>query len=124
MLFRAAIPIVITILVLSGCTLSTISPVKKSGVDSIHHTQILFFSDEDHIDKEVPYYDALLDLEKDYPDHVDNMKVYDDKKGWEDEIETVPTLMVVDQSHVVVKIEGCVKRKEDIIKPLQHVLAK
>ncbi len=33
------------------------------------------------------------------------MKVYDKKEGWEDEIETVPTLMVVDQRHVVVKIE-------------------
>ncbi len=33
-------------------------------------------------------------------------------------------LMVVDQRHVVVKIEGCVKKKEDIIKPLQHVLSK
>ncbi len=35
-----------------------------------------------------------------------------------------PTLMVVDQRHVVVKIEGCVEKKEDIIKPLQHVLSK
>lgn len=51
------------------------------------------------------------------------MKVYDNRKGWEDEIETVPTLMVVDQRHVVVKIEGC-EKKEDIIKPLQHVLSK
>lgn len=97
---------------------------KKSRIDSIHHTQILFFSDENQIDQEASYYDALLDLEKDYPDQIDKMKVYDNRKGWEDEIETVPTLMVVDQRHVVVKIEGCVKKKEDIIKPLQHVLSK
>ncbi len=83
-----------------------------------------FFSDENQIDQEAPYYDALLDLEKDYPEQIDKMKVYDNKEGWEDEIETVPTLMVVDQRHVVVKIEGCVKKKEDIIKPLQHVLSK
>ncbi|MEG7378500.1 peptidoglycan-associated lipoprotein Slp [Bacillus subtilis] len=124
MRYRAVFPILIIVFALSGCTLSTINPIKKSRIDNIHHTQILFFSDENQIDEEAPYYDALLDLEKDYPEQIDKMKVYDNKEGWEDEIETVPTLMVVDQRHVVVKIEGCVKKKEDIIKPLQHVLSK
>ncbi|MEC1626296.1 peptidoglycan-associated lipoprotein Slp [Bacillus mojavensis] len=124
MRYRAVFPILMIIFALSGCTLSTINPIQKSRIDSIHHTQILFFSDEHQIDQEASYYDALLDLEKDYPDQIDKMKVYDNRKGWEDEIETVPTLMVVDQRHVVVKIEGCVKKKEDIIKPLQHVLSK
>ncbi|MBR8692164.1 hypothetical protein CBF41_01985 [Bacillus velezensis] len=109
--------------VLSSCSVSTVIPFKNNRIDSIHHTQILFFSDENHIDKEVPYYDAILDLEKKYPHHVDQMKVYDNRKGWEEEINTFPALMVINHRHVVMKIEGSVKKKEDIIKPMQHVLA-
>jgi hypothetical protein len=35
------------------------------------------------------------DLEKKYPHHVDQMKVYDNRKGWEEEINTFPALMVI-----------------------------
>ncbi|MEG9462262.1 hypothetical protein [Bacillus amyloliquefaciens] len=123
MRYRTVIPFFLILFVLSSCSVSTVSPFKKNRIDSIHHTQILFFSDENHIDKEVPYYDAILDLEKKYPHHVDQMKVYDNRKGWEEEINTFPALMVINHRHVVMKIEGSVKKKEDIIKPMQHVLA-
>lgn len=43
MRYRAVFPILIIVFALSGCTLSTINPVKKSRIDNIHHTQILFF---------------------------------------------------------------------------------
>lgn len=81
MRYRAVFPMLIIVFALSGCTLSTINPMKKSRIDNIHHTQILFFSDENQIDQEAPYYDALLDLEKDYPEQIDKMKVYDKKKA-------------------------------------------
>lgn len=45
MRYRAVFPMLIIVFALSGCTLSTINPMKKSRIDNIHHTQILFFSD-------------------------------------------------------------------------------
>ena len=96
--------------VLSSCSVSTVSPFKKPDRQHSSHSNLVF-SDENHIDKEVPYYDAILDLEKKYPHHVDQMKVYDNRKGWEEEINTFPALMVVNHRHVVMKIEGSVKKK-------------
>lgn len=43
MRYRAVFPMLIIVFALSGCTLSTINPMKKSRIDNIHHTQILFF---------------------------------------------------------------------------------
>ncbi|MBA4537909.1 small peptidoglycan-associated lipoprotein [Bacillus aquiflavi] len=87
--------------------------------------QILFFSDETALTEEAEYYDALLDLKKDFPIEINNMKVLinsENKKVYSEfDISTSPTILVLYNGEVIEKISGDVP-KEEIIEPLTKAL--
>lgn len=89
-----------------------------------HQKQLLFFSDEHNIQNEDAYYDALLEIKKDYPSIVSNMMVIssnDNRDLGKYEVNTYPTLMVVYQNQIITKINGNMKT-QDIIDPIVKVL--
>ena len=38
--------------------------------------QLIFFSDEEEYEREVSYYDALIELKRDYPEEIKDMKIF------------------------------------------------
>lgn len=78
------------------------------------------------MDNEAVYYDALLDLRKQFPEEFKNMIVYQEghsvvKKF---DINTFPAIVVIDDHNVVFHIEGSVAKKEDIVQPMEKLLSK
>jgi hypothetical protein len=86
--------------------------------------QLLFFSDDDNIDREAVYYDALLDIRKEFPEEFENMEIFSEKNNKSQyEVDIYPSLLVVDQEEIVVQIEGTVLTKEEIMKPIIDALS-
>lgn len=89
-------------------------------------TQILLFSDETAIAKEAIYYEALLDLKKEFPTEISSMKIIlsanSDTELKTYSIEKYPTLLVVHNNEIMVKLEG-LKQKEEIMGSLTQVLS-
>ncbi|MFS0654265.1 hypothetical protein [Bacillus sp. 179-C3.3 HS] len=50
------------------------------------------------------------------------MIVKEDRKGWKDEVDELPAILLINQEKVIVKVEGDVRSKEDIVSPLGHAL--
>lgn len=119
MLIRLILVILTIILALIGCTNQN-----QSEMNRIQQTKILFFSDAKDIEKEVPYYDALLDLKNDFPKQIDNLEVKKNKHGWEDEIKSLPALIIVHKHRILFKIEGYIIHKKEILEPLRSTLNK
>ncbi|SDP29576.1 Thioredoxin [Litchfieldia salsa] len=87
---------------------------------------IVFFSDEENLDKEGNYYDALLELKKNYPSNSLTMKVvplkeYDKYSNFN--INTFPTLLVMKNETVVKQIDGDAAT-EEIITSIEEALKK
>lgn len=121
MWFRAIFTAAICFLFLtSGCSLSHIMPDQHHQSVNQHHLKLIFFSDDEHMEQEVAYYDALLDLKKEFPEQVSNMEISHDKGQWKKEVKIFPSLLLVNDKKVLVKIEG--KIKDKIVKLLQKEL--
>jgi hypothetical protein len=87
--------------------------------------QLLFFSDEKNIQNEGAYYDALLEIKKNYPHIVSNMTVISSTENRElgkFKVDTFPAIIVVYNDQVIFKIKGNIN-KHKIINPLVKVLA-
>jgi len=88
--------------------------------------QIIFFSDEANYNNEAPYYDAIIELKRDFPEDFENMMVLTgdkaDKYNKLFDVENHPALIVYYKDEVVVNINGTVS-KDEIIKPLANVLS-
>ncbi|MBM7603493.1 hypothetical protein JOC75_001463 [Metabacillus crassostreae] len=114
----------IPVIVLSSC--DNIFFSKSSPTEDIaEEKQLLFFSDDDNIDREAVYYEALLDIKKDYPEKIEKMQIYSEKKDHKlYNVDTYPTLLVVDKEEVVVHIEGAVFSKEEILESISNALSK
>ncbi|MBD8068460.1 hypothetical protein [Bacillus sp. PS06] len=79
---------------------------------------ILFISDEENLDKEGNYYDALLELKKIYPSDLLELKVVSIKEFENDSslnISTFPTLLVIKNKTVIKQINGDPETDEIII---------
>jgi hypothetical protein len=89
--------------------------------------QIIFFSDEANYNYEAPYYDAIIELKREYPEEFKNMMVLSGNKANKYnkilEVEKQPALVVIYQDKVVVNIHGEVS-KDEIIKPVTNFLSK
>ncbi|MFC0274663.1 hypothetical protein ACFFIX_25385 [Metabacillus herbersteinensis] len=115
--------IIMSVLVLSSCDISQVS---SNGLNDgvFEEKQLLFFSDDKNIDREAVYYDALLDLQKEFPEKVDNMKVIAAKQEYGPfEVDTYPSLLVIDEQQIIVHIEGSVLSKDEITKPILEALS-
>lgn len=86
--------------------------------------QLLFFSDDENIDREAIYYDAFLELRIEFPKEFENMKIIsvktDNRKY---EVDIYPSLLVIDKEKVIVHIEGPVLTKKDILDPVAKALS-
>lgn len=87
--------------------------------------QVIFFSDEKQYNREAAYYDALIELKKDFPDEMENLMVLSgkDKKKYYDEfdIKSGPALIVLYKEKVMIRIHG-MTTKEQIIQPVSQAL--
>ena len=88
--------------------------------------QLIFFSDEEEYEREVSYYDALIELKRDYPDEIKDMKIFttsDSKKYFEKfQIDRCPALIVFYNNKVIVVIEGKAT-VEEIVTPVSNALS-
>ncbi|WP_338451903.1 small peptidoglycan-associated lipoprotein [Niallia oryzisoli] len=88
--------------------------------------QIVFFSDDEALEQEVSYYDAIIELKKDYPEQMKNMKILSaseiDDYDSIFEIDQCPALLVYYRNRVIVEIEGKAT-VEEIIAPIAKVLS-
>lgn len=87
--------------------------------------QLLFFSDEKNIQNEAAYYDALLEIKKDYPHIVSNMTVIsstENKELGKYEVDSFPAIMVVYNDKIITKIKGNINKRE-IVNPLIKALS-
>ncbi|MGG4323561.1 hypothetical protein [Bacillus sonorensis] len=121
MLYRAIFTAVCILFLMSGCSLSQVTADQNVQNDKTRHAKLLFFSDNDHMEREVAYYDALLDLKQEFPRQVSNMEILHDKGEWKKEVQTFPCLLLVSGKTVLVKIEG-IKDKEKIVERLRREL--
>jgi hypothetical protein len=87
--------------------------------------QIIFFSDETNVQQEVAYYDAIIELRRDFPSEVENMMVFtkDEGKKYFDslQIEKSPAIIVIYNDEIVANINGTVS-KEQIMEPIANAL--
>jgi len=88
--------------------------------------QLIFFSDEEEYEREVSYYDALIELKRDYPEEIKDMKIFtisDSKKYFETvQIDHCPALIVFYNNEVIVVIEGKAT-VEEIVTPVSDALS-
>ncbi|MFY4773687.1 hypothetical protein [Metabacillus sp. RGM 3146] len=118
----ALITIIMPVLFLTSCSAYDFASPSNGRIKA-KDKQIFFFSDEENIDKETKYYDALLDIKQKYPKEVRQMKVYQTEQKNPLQNHTFPSLVVIDNNQVIVKINGFVKSKEEIVRPITKALS-
>ena len=117
------IAFIISIILLTSCDNKLFSS-DEGDEDYIEDIQLLFYSDVANIDREAVYYDALLDIKKEFPEEFENMKVISEKNDNKKyEVDIYPSLLVIEKEEIVVQIEGAVLTKTEIIEPIVHALA-
>jgi hypothetical protein len=89
--------------------------------------QIIFFSDETNVQQETAYYDAIIELRRDFPKEVENMMVFskDEGKKYIDslQIKTSPAIIVIYNDEIVANIHGFAS-KDQIMQPISQALLK
>lgn len=88
--------------------------------------QVIFFSDETEYQYEASYYDAIIDLKKEFPEEIKNMMILSPTKAKQYydtfQVKECPAIIVIYNNQVVVKVDGDTS-KEKIIKPIAKVLS-
>lgn len=89
--------------------------------------QIVFFSDKEKFENEISYYDAIIQLKKDYPDEIKNMKTLSpsqmDEFAGLIHVENCPAIIVFYNNKVIAEVTG-EATTEDITTPIANVLSK
>jgi hypothetical protein len=111
------------IIFLSSCSLQSDRTAAGLNIEK----GILFYSDEDDIQEEDSYYEALIELKDRYPAHFDNYKIIPKNQDYDPAFAslngTYPALLVIKDNKVVCKVIGKAN-KEDILKPVSNALDK
>ncbi|MHC0037327.1 small peptidoglycan-associated lipoprotein [Pseudoneobacillus sp. C159] len=102
---------------------------KHNSVDSLvikeNVKQIIFVSDETNVQQEAAYYDAIIELKKDFPNEVENMMVLTKEEGKKYfdslQVKKSPAMIVVYNNKVVASINGMAS-KDQILEPITKVL--
>ncbi len=107
---------------LTGCVSPTSSV--HSNLPSETNTEMvtILFSDPASYDKEHTYYDALLELQNNYPDQITSFQIIeaDDKDPIKQfAVETFPTMLIIQGDNIHLRMEGN-HVKEDIVAKLQQ----
>jgi hypothetical protein len=120
-LIALIIPIII---ILTSCE-NILFSQGATDEDITQDKQLLFFSDVDNIDREAVYYDALLDIRKEFPEEFENMKVISEQSdNREYDVDIYPSLIVIEKEKIVVQIEGAVLTKEEIMRAVADALSR
>ncbi|WLD95002.1 thioredoxin domain-containing protein [Alkalihalobacillus sp. AL-G] len=102
-----SIPMLAVLSILSSCQITpALSHMPDFAQGQVH--TILFSSNDNH-NKERAYYDALLELQKKYPDKLSSIKIIQkDNTDMVDyfKVSTFPTLIIMYGNKVSVRIEG------------------
>jgi hypothetical protein len=89
--------------------------------------QIIFFSDETNVQQEAAYYDAIIELRRDFPNEVENMMVFskDEGKKYFDslQIKNSPAIIIIYNDEIVANINGLAS-KDQIMQPISQALLK
>lgn len=89
--------------------------------------QIIFFSDETNVQQEAAYYDAIIELRRDFPKEVENMMVFskDEGKKYFDSlrIKSSPAIIIIYNDEIVANINGLAS-KDQIMQPISQALLK
>jgi hypothetical protein len=87
--------------------------------------QVVFFSDDDNYKQEASYYDAIIELKKEYPAAFENIVVIPvaNAKKYHDlfKVKQFPAILIVHQDQVLANVNGNVT-KDQIIEPLSAAL--
>jgi hypothetical protein len=92
--------------------------------DRVIGRQVIFFTDERNISKEVAYYDAIIELKNKYPEDLKQLEVVNyssDKSNPKVQSPVYPAIVVVDNNQVVTKITGKAQ-KEQIVKSVSNAI--
>ncbi|MFA9557296.1 hypothetical protein ACERII_08340 [Evansella sp. AB-rgal1] len=88
---------------------SKVDPTMYYNLQS-NNTITFLFSNDERIKEESSYYDALLEFKRQHPDHIQSINFvteHDDAElARHYEIKTYPTLLVIYDQNVKVRIEG------------------
>ncbi|CAG9608638.1 small peptidoglycan-associated lipoprotein [Pseudoneobacillus rhizosphaerae] len=109
----------------------TASCNNRHSIDSLslkdNVKQIIFFSDETNVQQEAAYYDAIIELRRDFPNEVENMMVFSKDEGKKYieslQIENSPAIIVIYNNEIVANING-IASKDQIMQPISKVLLK
>ncbi|WML49404.1 small peptidoglycan-associated lipoprotein [Neobacillus sp. PS3-34] len=87
--------------------------------------QVIFFSDEKELGQEAAYYDALIELKKNFPKEMDHMMVLNKSKEKDYyksfNVEKSPAIIVMYKDQMMVKINGSAS-KNQIIKNVSQII--
>jgi hypothetical protein len=92
--------------------------------DRFIERQVIFFTDERNISKEVAYYDAIIELKNKYPEDLKHLEVVDyssDESNPNVQSPVYPAIVVVDNNQIVSKITGKT-HKDEIVKSVSDAL--
>ncbi len=107
-------------IILSSCSNEEKLMIQTEGVN------LIFFTDDTHFEKEISYYDAILELRKTYPTLVNKMKIItpNDLERLEEQLQVdeFPALLITNGDDIIFSVKGAAP-KEEIIDPVIHLLS-
>ena len=120
------------IIIILASFLFMTSACKNSDLDDVlvfddNMQQIIFFSDNNRYEEEASYYDAIIELKKEFPDEIKNMKVItaaNTKKYYDQfKIQNCPAIVLIHKKKVVLEIKGKATSAQ-IVSKLSNALQK
>ncbi|MFE8703707.1 small peptidoglycan-associated lipoprotein [Cytobacillus sp. FJAT-54145] len=88
--------------------------------------QVIFFSDETEYQYEASYYDAIIELKKEFPEEMKNMKILpptEAKRYYSTfKVKECPAIFVLYNEQIVAQVHG-ESSKEQIIQPIAKALS-
>jgi hypothetical protein len=115
---------IMPVFLLSSCSLNFTS--EAINQPEPEEKKLLFFSDEQDEYRESIYYDALIDLKREFPEEIEGLQFIESsaEEDYPFDVDKYPSLVVVDDNQVIFQIEGHVGNKEEIINPVIKALSK
>ncbi|MDX8364899.1 hypothetical protein [Cytobacillus sp. IB215665] len=84
--------------------------------------QLMFFSDENNVQNEINYYDALLELKKEFPHEISNMVIISSQAEEVNiSINQYPALVMMYDNEIIAQVEGHIS-KDEIMNPIKEAL--
>ncbi|WLR43295.1 hypothetical protein LC087_03635 [Bacillus carboniphilus] len=111
---RFFIPLIAIAIILSGC-----NDQKLAKTNDTH--EIVYYRSDSH--DNIVYDEALIDIKDQYPKEV-SIEIFYENQLEEDpyHVKTFPSLYVVKNEEVLVKIRGEIKEEKEIIEKVQQIL--